>query len=256
LDNIFLSYCVTACNENEELFVLLSQLEGVLGVDTEIIVQTDSNKVTKDVLHVIKNHDISDSIKHVNFPLNGDFATFKNNLFQHARGKWIFQIDADELLNPYLLYNVKELLEINEKMEMIAVPRINIVDGITQEWINQWRWKISKNEEAVVSTPEPISIYSDLYKVLEMNNLIKEDYKIDDKGINKMVVYYKPIINFPDYQTRIYKNEDRIRFKNKVHEVITGYSHYSAIPDEWNWSLLHVKSLSKQISQNEMYSKL
>lgn len=256
MNNIFLSYCITACDENEELFLLLSQLEGVLGIDTEIIVQTDSSKVTKDVLHVINNHDISDSIKHVNFPLNGDFATFKNNLFKHARGEWIFQIDADELLNPYLLYNVKEMLEINDNMEMIAVPRVNIVDGLTQDWINQWKWGISKQDNAMGSTTEPISVYSDFYRVLETNNLIKEDYKVNDKGDSRIVVYHKPIINFPDYQTRIYRNKDSIRFKNKVHEVITGYSHYSAIPSDWDWCLLHVKSINKQINQNEMYAKL
>jgi len=256
LDNIYLSYCVTACDEKDELFVLLSLLEGVIAVDTEIIVQTDSSRVTNDVLDVIKNHPISEHINHVNFPLNGDFATFKNNLFKHARGEWIFQIDADELLNDYLLYNLKTLLEINADMEMIAVPRVNIVENITQEWINHWNWKISKQDIAIQSTLEPISIYSDLYKLLEINNLIKEEYNINSSKDIRSVVYYKPIINFPDYQTRIYRNLDKIRFKNKVHEVITGYSYYAAIPDEWNWCLLHVKSINKQISQNEMYSKL
>jgi hypothetical protein len=97
-----------------------------------------------------------------------------------------------------------------------------------------------------------ITVFAFLYLLI----VLTLSDKVNDKGDSRIVVYHKPIINFPDYQTRIYRNKDSIRFKNKVHEVITGYSHYSAIPSDWDWSLLHVKSINKQINQNEMYAKL
>ena len=49
---------------------------------------------------------------------------------------WIFQIDADELPHESLIINLKELLKLNPTVELFLVPRVNTVDGITQEHIN------------------------------------------------------------------------------------------------------------------------
>ena len=45
------------------------------------------------------------------FPLNKDFASYKNNLKSHCKGDYIFQIDVDEVPNEYLLDNLHEILE-------------------------------------------------------------------------------------------------------------------------------------------------
>ena len=37
------------------------------------------------------------------------------------------------------------------------------------------------------------------------------------------IKYYKPINGFPDVQTRIYKNSDKIGWSGKVHERIVGF---------------------------------
>ena len=63
-------------------------------------------------------------------------------------------------------------------------------------------------------------------------------------------------INWPDYQTRIYRNSDNINWKNKVHERLEGFESYSAFPEEREFSLLHFKTIDRQEKQNDFYSKI
>jgi glycosyltransferase involved in cell wall biosynthesis len=95
---------------------------------------------------------LKDPLKIIEFPLNRDFASFKNNLKNHCTGDWIFQIDADELPHESLITNLKALLELNTNTEMLLVPRVNIVDGLTQEHVNKWRWNV--NEKGWVNWPD------------------------------------------------------------------------------------------------------
>jgi len=93
-----------------------------------------------------------DPLKVIEFPLKGHFSNFKNNLKEHCTGDWIFQIDADELPHESLITNLKSLLELNPTTEMFLVPRVNTVEGLTQEHINQWRWNV--NEKGWVNWPD------------------------------------------------------------------------------------------------------
>jgi len=63
-------------------------------------------------------------------------------------------------------------------------------------------------------------------------------------------------INFPDYQGRIWKNRPNIRWKNKVHEVLEGFSSYTHLPQEKNFCFTHDKTIQKQEAQNEFYDKI
>ena len=53
---------------------------------------------------------------------------------------WIFQVDADETLAHALEDNVHSVLLDNSEIELFLVPRVNIVNGITQEDIKKWGW--------------------------------------------------------------------------------------------------------------------
>lgn len=70
------------------------------------------------------------------------------------------------------------------------------------------------------------------------------------------IKYYKPIINFPDYQTRIYRRTDDITWMNKVHERITGYDNFSNFPASDEWCLTHHKTIGKQEKQNDFYDTI
>jgi hypothetical protein len=63
-------------------------------------------------------------------------------------------------------------------------------------------------------------------------------------------------VNWPDYQWRIYKNVPSIKWKNKVHEQLTGFVQYANLPMEEDYSLYHPKTIERQIKQNEYYNTL
>jgi glycosyltransferase involved in cell wall biosynthesis len=154
-----ISYAIPVCNEHEELKRLLDFLIKHIDQEDEIIVQCDQGNTTHEVYEVLdqidqswQNHPIKNPIKVIEFPLKGDFASFKNNLKENCSGNWIFQIDADELPHESLTINLKELLKVNPTTDLFLIPRVNTVDGLTQGHINQWRWNV--NEKGWVNWPD------------------------------------------------------------------------------------------------------
>ena len=210
-----ISYAIPVCNEHTELETLLAFLLKHINKNDEIVVQCDQGNTTPEVYKVIDSFKFSpvgfeDPLKIIEFPLKGHFSNFKNNLKNHCTGDWIFQIDADELPHEFLITNLKALLEVNTTTEMLLVPRINTVKGLTQEHINKWRWNINE----------------------------------------------KGWVNWPDYQTRIIQNSQKIKWQNKVHEQIVGISTKGALPMEEKWCLYHPKTIEKQEVQNKLYDTL
>ena len=73
------------------------------------------------------------------------FADWKNKLTKLCTGDYIFQIDADELPNELLIQNLPVILESNPDNEVYLVPRVNTVEGLTENHINQWGWNVNDN---------------------------------------------------------------------------------------------------------------
>jgi glycosyltransferase involved in cell wall biosynthesis len=138
-----LSYAIPVCNEHAELEKLLSFLRSHIDEGDEIVVQCDEGNTTLEVLRVLDKY--ADRIKIIKFPLNGHFSNFKNNLKEQCIGDWIFQIDADEIPHEGLIANLKVILNSNPTLEMLLVPRINTVEGLTQEHIQKWGWRVDGN---------------------------------------------------------------------------------------------------------------
>jgi len=208
-----ISYAIPVCNEHKELERLLHFLIKNIEKEDEIVVQCDQGNTTPEVyktLNQVPELWNPELLKVIEFPLKGDFSSFKNNLKEHCTGDWIFQIDADELPHESLIVNLKELLKINPTTELFLVPRINTVEGLTQEHINKWRWNVNE----------------------------------------------KGWVNWPDYQTRIIQNSQKIQWTSKVHEVIIGMSTKGLLPMEEEWCLYHHKHIDKQEHQNNFYNTL
>ena len=144
-----ISYAIPVCNEHNELEKLLSFLTSHIDKEDEIVVQCDKGNTTHQVHKVLGDFP---TVKIIEFPLKGDFSSFKNNLKENCSGDWIFQVDADELPHEFLVTNLKEILKSNPTTEMFMVPRVNTVEGITQEHINKWRWSV--NEKGWVNWPD------------------------------------------------------------------------------------------------------
>ena len=133
-----ISLAITVCNEHQELKTLLDYLEDrALHPNYEIVIQIDQDNHTDEVLSTIINR----GVKHWFFPLNKDFASYKNELAKHCSGEYIFQIDADEIPAIELLDMLPSILESNPEVDVYLVPRINTVSGITEEHILRWGWR-------------------------------------------------------------------------------------------------------------------
>jgi len=145
-----ISYAIPVCNEDKELDRLLSQLVKAKGAEDEIVVQCDLGNTTSEVYSVIDK--FVNQIRVVQFPLKGNFAAFKNNLKANCKGAWIFQIDADEYLSEDLIKNLPTILQSNPTVDLFLVPRINTVEGLTQEHINKWQWRV--DEKGWVNFPD------------------------------------------------------------------------------------------------------
>ncbi len=138
-----ISYAIPVHNEYEEIDRLLEHLLKHKKEADEIVVQCDEGNTTGNVYKVLDKY--KGKIKVIEFPLNRDFASFKNNLKNHCTGEWIFQIDADELPDEYLIDTLPSILKNNPNIEVFWIPRINTVQGITREHIKKWGWNMDNN---------------------------------------------------------------------------------------------------------------
>ena len=138
-----ISYAIPVHNEYEEIDRLLEHLLKHKKEVDEIVVQCDEGNTTGNVYKVLDKY--KDKVHIIEFPLNRDFASFKNNLKNHCTGDWIFQIDADELPDEYLIDILPSILKNNPNTEVFWVPRINTVQGITREHIKKWGWNIDND---------------------------------------------------------------------------------------------------------------
>lgn len=64
-------------------------------------------------------------------------------------------------------------------------------------------------------------------------------------------------INWPDFQSRIIRNVEYMKWENKVHERIVGAKTIMNLPyDSEHWSLIHDKTIERQRLQNQMYESI
>ena len=206
-----ISYAIPVCNEHVELEKLLDFLEDHIQVEDEVVVQCDKGNTTPEVYKVLDSERYSDGfrrqLKVIEFPLNGHFSNFKNNLKENCTGDWIFQIDADELPHESLITNLKELLKLNTNTEMLLVPRVNTVEGITQEHINKWRWNV--NEKGWVNWPDyQTRIIQNSPKIKWQNKVHEQIVGISTKGVLPMeeewCLYHPKNIKKQEIQNNFY----------------------------------------------------
>ena len=62
-------------------------------------------------------------------------------------------------------------------------------------------------------------------------------------------------VNYPDYQSRVYRRGSEIRWTRPLHELIKGAKTYSHLPPQEELSLYHPKTIDKQEKQNMFYNE-
>jgi len=202
-----ISYGITVHNEAEELEKLLGKLILSIDEEDEVIICVDGDD--EDVKGVIELYSIDSRVIHYDRKLNGNFSDQKNSVIEKSTGDYIFHIDADEYPHKLLLLQIKRIIEMNDNVDLIWIPRVNTIDGMEQRHIQKWGWKVSD----------------------------------------------KNWVNYPDYQARVFRRDESIRWTRPLHEFINGCKTYAHLPPQEELSLYHPKTIEKQEKQNMFYNQ-
>ena len=201
-----ISYAITVCNEIEEIKTLLPTLINSKKPEDEIVILFDKQKGTAEVWNYLQEQpvtSVSKSFKNL-------FADWKNHLTSLCSGDYIFQIDADEVPNPILINNIHSILETNPEVDVYHVPRVNTVEGLTDEHIKKWRWRV--NDQGWVNWPD----YQ--MRVYKNNSTIKWKNKVHEvlEGHTKFSAFP------PQEELALYhpKNIKRQEQQNEFYEKI------------------------------------
>ena len=203
-----ISYSMLVHNETDTLEKLLEFLVKYKQPQDEIVILDDysDDEKTKVILDYYSSVEgVVSEQRH----LAGDFATQKNYLKNMCSGDYSFNLDADEIVTHWFMKDIHEILESNE-VDLVFMPRINTVEGITEQHIRHWRWQVNE----------------------------------------------KGWINYPDWQGRIFRNRPNIRWERPVHEMIVGFQTYAHLPMEQKYSIVHPKTIDRQMKQNQKYSEI
>ncbi len=146
-----ISYSILTHNETDSLMKLIDFLVEHKDDEDEIVILDDfsDNEDTKKILDAtVSIYDIVYEQRH----LFKDFSGQKNYLKKMCSGKFIFNIDADEIPHKQLIKNIKSILKSNPTIDLYWVPRVNIVKGLTEEHIKKWGWNV--NEDGWINWPD------------------------------------------------------------------------------------------------------
>jgi len=141
-----LSYAIPVKDEFIEIQRLLTFLLENKDREDEIVVLWDSKNGDKQVETYLRKMNVEKSLfRWYPYEFDGHFANMKNHLTSLCDGDWIVQLDADEMVTKLFLEYVKKSIELNPEMHLFLIPRINTVEGLTQEHIQKWRWNVNEN---------------------------------------------------------------------------------------------------------------
>lgn len=139
-----ISYAITVCDEFLEIQRLVPFLLQNKRIQDEIVILYDHKNGNEEVAAYLKTFN---KLPNVQFwrglDFNGHFADWKNKLTSYCTGDYIFQIDADEMPHINLIQNLPAMLSTND-VDMVRVPRVNTVEGLTEEHIKKWGWNVNE----------------------------------------------------------------------------------------------------------------
>jgi glycosyltransferase involved in cell wall biosynthesis len=145
-----ISYQILCKNEDSSLETLLDFLVTHKREVDEINVCRDSlgeNPKTIETVDKFKNQ-----INYFEREITHTIHNQKNWLAEQASGDYLFYLDADELLYKEFIGALPTIIESNPEVDIYFLPRINIVKGVTQEYINERGWKV--NEKGWINFPD------------------------------------------------------------------------------------------------------
>jgi|TARA_R110001592_G_scaffold111417_4_gene308572 hypothetical protein len=203
---LVISYGITVCKEDVEIQRLVTFLLENKRDEDEIVITYDSNNGSKGVEEYLRAKSVNAEFNWHPFEFDMDYAKLKNFTKKMCSGDYIFHIDADEYPHENLIEQLPQIVELND-VDLIWIPRVNTVDGFTDDDVKKWGWRISE----------------------------------------------KGWVNYPDYQARVFRNTESIKWVRPLHEYISGCKTYAHLPPHEELSLYHPKTKEKQEEQNKFY---
>jgi hypothetical protein len=147
-----ITYAITVCNEFKEIQRLVVHLLKYKRIQDNIVILFDSKNGDLEIEAFLRSHSINKEFAWHKGEFEGHFADWKNKLTSFCTGDYIFQIDADEIPHEKLVEVLPYVLEENFDCDIFLVPRVNTVEGITQEHIAKWRWNV--NDQGWINWPD------------------------------------------------------------------------------------------------------
>ena len=110
--------------------------------------------------------------------------------------------------------------------------------------------RLIKNIKSILEANPTIDLYwvprVNTVKGLTQEHIQKWGWQVNEQGW----------VNWPDYQGRIWRNRQNIRWEKPVHEVLMGYKEHTFLPQEEDFCFYHHKEIERQEKQNEFYEKI
>jgi hypothetical protein len=205
-----ISYAITVCNEFVEIQKLISFILKNKRNEDEIIILFDSKNGDPAIEEYLRSHSVNGEFIWVKGEFGNHFADWKNKLTKLCSGDYIFQIDADELPHTKLMESLPEILEKNSHNDVFLVPRVNTVEGILDEHINKWGWRL--NEKKWINWPD------NQWRIYKNNGTIKWINKVHERldGF-KTFASLPPIEEFALYHP---KTIDRQEKQNQYYDTL------------------------------------
>lgn len=203
MNGLRIGYGITVCNEEAEIVKLIQFLKKHTRPTDLIYVQYDCINGTKGVEEFLRSASIDNSIVWQPQEFNGHFADWKNKLNDYFRDinpkiDYIFQIDADEIPSEKLIELLPIILSMNMGVDLLTVPRVNTVKGLTREYIDKWGWSV--NEKGWVNWPD----YQ--WRIYKNHPSIKWEGKVHERIVGGRV------------QSKLPKNTDYCLYHHKTIE--------------------------------------
>ena len=147
-----ITYAVTVCNEFVEIQRLIAFLLQHKRVHDNIVILFDAANGDPEIETFLRSHSINGEFLWHKAKFEGHFADWKNLLTGMCNGDYIFQIDADELPSETLIHQLPNILTTNNTVDVMLVPRVNTVNGLTDQHVAKWGWNV--NESGWINWPD------------------------------------------------------------------------------------------------------
>jgi len=178
-----ITYAITVCNEFIEIQRLVHFLLQHKRIQDNIVILYDEANGDPEIENFLRSHSVNGEFSWHKAKFDRHFANWKNKLTSFCTGDYIYQIDADELVDEYVCRLLPQILEANE-VDVIRVPRINTVKGLTPQHIQKWGWNV--NEKGWLNFPD----YQ--WRIYKNSSEIKWENKV-----HEVLTGYKTVSHLP-----------------------------------------------------------